>query len=97
MRCCGSRIGVNDDGAGATFHGPTSEADGLSELKEWARTLQRSEGLVIYCGCCPLEKCPNVRPAFSALREMGFTRLRVLVLPTSFKKDWVEKGYPVER
>ena len=44
-----------------------------------------------------LEKCPNLRPAFSALREMGFTKLRVLLLPTSFEKDWVEKGYPVER
>jgi len=28
---------------------------------------------------------------------MGFTRLRVLVLPNSFGIDWVEKGYPVEK
>jgi len=28
---------------------------------------------------------------------MGFTRLRVLILPASFAKDWVEKGYPIEK
>jgi len=43
------------------------------------------------------EKCPNIRPAFSALQQMGFTRLRVLILPASFAKDWVEKGYPIEK
>ncbi len=82
---------------GATFHGPTSDPDALRELKRWAGSLPRSGMLVIYCGCCPLDKCPNVRPAFSALRELGFTNLRLLVLGTSFEKDWVEKGYPVER
>jgi thiosulfate/3-mercaptopyruvate sulfurtransferase len=82
---------------GATLHGPTSEAEGLDDLKRWATPLPRAETLVIYCGCCPMEKCPNVRPAFRALREMGFTGLRILVLPTSFEKDWVEKGFPVER
>jgi thiosulfate/3-mercaptopyruvate sulfurtransferase len=82
---------------GATLHGPTSEAHGLDDLKQWANGLSRSKMLVIYCGCCPIEKCPNVRPAFSALRQMGFTNLRVLMLPTSFEKDWVEKGFAVER
>ena len=82
---------------GATLHGPTSEAEGLDDLKRWATPLPRAETLVIYCGCCPMEKCPNVRPAFRALREMGFTGLRVLVLATSFEKDWIEKGFAVER
>ncbi len=82
---------------GATFHGPTSEPEGLDDLKRWASARSRSETLVIYCGCCPMEKCPNIRPAFSALREMGLTKLRVLILPTSFEKDWVEKGFSVER
>jgi thiosulfate/3-mercaptopyruvate sulfurtransferase len=83
--------------AGAALIGPTSEADGLAALKQWAGKLPRDETLVIYCGCCPMEKCPNIRPAYRALREMGFTKLRVLVLPTSFEKDWIEQGYPVER
>jgi hypothetical protein len=82
---------------GATFHGPGSTAKGIAELKSYAEKLPRDSELVLYCGCCPLERCPNIRPAFSALKEMGFTHLRVLILPTSFAADWVEKGYPVEK
>jgi thiosulfate/3-mercaptopyruvate sulfurtransferase len=83
--------------AGATLIGPTSEAEGLADLKRWVRNLPRDATLVIYCGCCPMEKCPNIRPAYRALREMGFTKLRVLVLATSFERDWIEQRYPVER
>ncbi len=28
---------------------------------------------------------------------MGFTRLRVLMLPNDFNTDWISKGYPVEK
>jgi hypothetical protein len=82
---------------GASFHGSASSEQGLSDLKKWADTLPRSADLVIYCGCCPIEKCPNIRPAFAALRDMGFKKLRVLVLPTSFAVDWVDKGYPTQK
>ena len=81
---------------GASLHGPASTADGLADLKAWAAPLPRSSNLVVYCGCCPIDHCPNLRPAFSALREMGFTHVRVLELPTSFAADWVGKGYPIE-
>jgi thiosulfate/3-mercaptopyruvate sulfurtransferase len=82
---------------GATFHGTGSTEQGLAEFKKWADALPRTTNLVIYCGCCPLEKCPNIRPAFAALREMGFKKLRVLALPTSFAADWAGKGYPVQK
>jgi thiosulfate/3-mercaptopyruvate sulfurtransferase len=82
---------------GATFHGSASTEQGLSDLKKWADTLPRTTNLVIYCGCCPFEKCPNIRPAFSALDSMGFKKLRVLVLPTNFATDWVDKGYPIQK
>jgi thiosulfate/3-mercaptopyruvate sulfurtransferase len=82
---------------GASFHGAASTSAGLDDLKNWARALPRSTNLVVYCGCCPLEKCPNVRPAFQALRDMGFTHLRVLLLPHDFASDWVAKDYPVEK
>jgi hypothetical protein len=81
----------------ASLHGPASTAEGLNELKTWAATLPRSANLVIYCGCCPLADCPNLRPAFEALRPMGFTRLRVLILPDNFATDWAGRGYPVEK
>jgi len=82
---------------GATFHGTASNEDGLANLKKWTAGLPRSANLVIYCGCCPFNRCPNIRPAYKALHEMGFTHLRILALPTSFAADWVEKGYPIQK
>ncbi|MGC0773613.1 MAG: hypothetical protein WB543_11810 [Candidatus Acidiferrum sp.] len=82
---------------GASFHGTASAEKGLADLKKWAAALPRSTNLIIYCGCCPFDHCPNIRPAFTALHSMGFTHLRVLVLPTSFAADWVEKGYPIQK
>ena len=81
----------------AAFHGTGSSEPGLAELKAWAATLSRSTDLVIYCGCCPFDKCPNVRPAYTALADMGFKKLRVLDLPTSFAVDWAGKGYPLQK
>jgi hypothetical protein len=82
---------------GASFHGPASAPEGLADLTRWAQGLSRSANVVLYCGCCPLAECPNVRPAFTALRDMGFTHLRVLLLPNNFGTDWASKGYPVDR
>lgn len=81
----------------APFHGTASTEQGLRELKEWAASLPRSTELVIYCGCCPMDKCPNLRPAYIALIGMGFKKVRVLVLPTSFAVDWADKGYPIQK
>jgi thiosulfate/3-mercaptopyruvate sulfurtransferase len=88
------------DGAhipGALFHGPASRPDGLNDLRQWAKGAPRDANIVLYCGCCPLTRCPNVRPALAALRDMGFTHVKVLWLPQDFHTDWIEKGYPVEK
>ena len=82
---------------GAQFHGSGGSAEGLAQLKSWAASLPRSTNIVIYCGCCPMERCPNMRPAFSALHDMGFTKLRALILPHSFAEDWADKGLPYEK
>jgi thiosulfate/3-mercaptopyruvate sulfurtransferase len=82
---------------GALFHGPGSSAQGLDDLKKWAQPLPRSANIVVYCGCCPLDHCPNLRPAFVALRDMGFTHLRALIIPTNFFTDWVKPGYAYEK
>jgi thiosulfate/3-mercaptopyruvate sulfurtransferase len=81
----------------ASFHGTASKEEGLRELKKWAGALPRSTNLVIYCGCCPFDRCPNIRPAYTAVHDLGFTHVRVLVLPTSFAADWVEKGYLMQK
>jgi thiosulfate/3-mercaptopyruvate sulfurtransferase len=88
------------DGAhipGASFHGAASTPPGIASLKTWAQGVPRSSNIVLYCGCCPLQHCPNLKPAFVAMRDIGFTKLRVLLLPTDFNTDWIEKGYPVEK
>lgn len=69
----------------------------MADLEKWAKSLSRARDIVIYCGCCPFEHCPNVRPAFEALRKMGFTRIRVLLLPSDFAQDWVGAGDPVAK
>jgi thiosulfate/3-mercaptopyruvate sulfurtransferase len=82
---------------GAQFHGSGGSPDGLAQIKAWVASLPHNTNLVIYCGCCPMERCPNVRPAFTALRDMGFTNVRVLILPTDFAKDWADQGYPYDK
>jgi len=52
---------------------------------------------VIYCGCCPWSHCLNVKPAYEALHNMGFRKLKVLYIADNLGTDWVSKGYPVEK
>lgn len=82
---------------GAIFAGPASTPEGLARLKEAVAKISHDKEVVIYCGCCPWEKCPNVKPAYEALRQMGFTRVVVLLIPQDFAHDWIGQGYPVER
>lgn len=82
---------------GASFHGPASTPQGLGDLKKWASTIPKSTNLVVYCGCCPLTRCPNLRPAFETLHALGFSHLRVLLLPTNFYTDWASKGYATDK
>lgn len=82
---------------GAEFLGPTARPEGLEKLHARAAALPRDRSIVIYCGCCPWVHCPNIHPAYSELKKMGFTKLRVLYLENSFGTNWAEKGYPVEK
>jgi hypothetical protein len=80
----------------ASFAGPGSKPEGIEKLKKAVASLSKDADLVIYCGCCPMVKCPNVRPAYKALKEMGFTHVRVLDIPTNMNADWYAKNYPFE-
>lgn len=77
--------------------GPSGEKEGLQNLRNEVKDLPRDTDLVIYCGCCPFEHCPNVRPAFSLLNEMGFENHKLLNFRDNIKVDWIDKGYPVSR
>jgi thiosulfate/3-mercaptopyruvate sulfurtransferase len=82
---------------GAEYHGTAGSEEGLKEMTAWAAGLSRSTNLVIYCGCCPMDHCPNIRPAFKALQGLGFKNLRVLLLPQDFATDWAGKGLPFDK
>jgi thiosulfate/3-mercaptopyruvate sulfurtransferase len=80
---------------GAEFIGPVGKPEGMEKLRARAASLRKDGAVVIYCGCCPWDHCPNIRPAFAELKKQGFTNVRVLYLPTSFGVDWKDKGLPV--
>ncbi len=78
----------------ATFAGPTSKPAGIVALRTAVAGLPNDASIVIYCGCCPMKDCPNIRPAYKTLKELGFKNLGVLDLQTNLRTDWVAKGYP---
>jgi len=82
---------------GAVFAGPAEEEAGLAELKAKANPIARTRDIVIYCGCCPMKVCPNLKPAFTLLQGMGFKKVKVLDVPHDFTSDWLNKSLPVER
>jgi thiosulfate/3-mercaptopyruvate sulfurtransferase len=82
---------------GSEFLGPTSDADAVDRLRRRAAELPRTREIVVYCGCCPWEHCPNVKPAFEALRDLGFVHVKVLYIAQDLGADWVAKGFPVAK
>ena len=82
--------------AGSVFAGPGSLPAGLDLLTAKVAKLKKTQAIVLYCGCCPWVRCPNVGPAYKKLRDQGFTNVKVLYLVNNFGDDWVAKGLPVE-
>ena len=82
---------------GALYAGPGNQDDGIANLKAQVEAFPRDHAIVIYCGCCPWVRCPNIGAAYSALHDMGFTNLKALYIADNFGADWVDKGYPVTR
>lgn len=79
---------------GAEYIGPGSDKAGLEQLRTRVKSLPHKKFIVLYCGCCPWNHCPNVRPAFKELSTMGFTDVKVLYIADNIGTDWVYKGYP---
>jgi rhodanese-related sulfurtransferase len=83
--------------AGTTFAGPGSKPEGIADLKKAVAGQPRDREIILYCGCCPFDKCPNIRPAVAALNELGFTRVKAMMIETNLKTDWIDKGYPTDK
>ena len=81
---------------GSTYAGPGNSAQGIEMLKTAVAKLPHDREIALYCGCCPWDRCPNIKPAVEALRAMGFTKVKAIYLPTGFKVDWIDQNLPVE-
>jgi thiosulfate/3-mercaptopyruvate sulfurtransferase len=82
---------------GSEYVGPASSENGLQQLRKRVDLLPRNKLIVIYCGCCPWDHCPNIKPADDTLQAMGFTNVKVLYIANNFGTDWVDKGYPAAK
>jgi thiosulfate/3-mercaptopyruvate sulfurtransferase len=79
---------------GSEYIGPASDAPTLQKLRDRVQTLPRNKFIVIYCGCCPWDHCPNLKPAHDALLALGFTNVKALHIPDNISTNWRDKGYP---
>lgn len=83
--------------SGSVYAGAGSQPAGLQQLQSTVATIPKNKAIVLYCGCCPWNRCPNLGPAFKQLHDLGFTNVKALYLADNLGTDWVAKGYPVER
>ena len=79
---------------GSRFAGPGASPAGLEALRKAVAAVPKTKTVVLYCGCCPWERCPNMEQPWRLLVAAGFTDVRVLYIPTNFGRDWVGKGHP---
>jgi len=82
---------------GSEYVGAGGQESGLQALRDRVKALKHDQFVVLYCGCCPWAKCPNIRPAFQQLVSLGFTHVKVLYLADNLGTNWVAKGYPVAK
>jgi rhodanese-related sulfurtransferase len=81
---------------GSVFAGPGRDEAGLAILKAEAGKLPHDKEIVVYCGCCPWDRCPNIKPSVELLKQMGFANVKAVYLATGFKADWLDQGYASE-
>jgi thiosulfate/3-mercaptopyruvate sulfurtransferase len=82
---------------GSQFAGPGSQSSGLQLLARMVASTPKDKLIVLYCGCCPWTRCPNIGPAYRHLHDLGFTNVKAVYIANNFGDDWVAKGYPVDK
>jgi thiosulfate/3-mercaptopyruvate sulfurtransferase len=82
---------------GSRFLGPGREGNGIVALAKWGANAPKNKLVVLYCGCCPWTQCPNIAPAYTALKNLAFSQVKVLRIDQNFGADWVSKGFPTEK
>src|SRR5581483_8006374 len=82
---------------GSEYVGAASTPEGRQQLRKRVSSLPKDQLIVLYCGCCPWEHCPNVKPAYDEVHGMGYTNVKVMFIQNNFGTDWVEKGFPTAK
>lgn len=90
-------VGNVDQIKGAIHIGAVSDSKGMKKFKYEVVKIEKDKLVVVYCGCCSSDNCPNIRPAIKYLNDNGYKKAKVLNIPTGIKEDWVQKGFPVEK
>ena len=90
-------IGTADIIPNSVNIGMTNYPQNVEKLKAYLKNIPKDKEIVIYCGCCPFEHCPNIRPAFKVLNGMGFKNHKLLNLSNNIRTDWINKGYPAKQ
>jgi rhodanese-related sulfurtransferase len=81
---------------GAQSGGMGYSDDSMKEFKEKLLKVDKNEAVIIYCGCCKMENCPNVKLPFQYLESNGFKNAKILNIETGLHEDWIDKGYPMK-
>jgi len=82
---------------GSEYVGAASDDDGLQALRQRVAKLSPQDPIVIYCGCCPWRKCPNIAAAYDALQQLGYKNVKVIYIAEDFGTNWVDKGFPTAK
>jgi thiosulfate/3-mercaptopyruvate sulfurtransferase len=82
---------------GSAYVGAASEEDGVKVLRERVAELRKDSAIVIYCGCCPWSKCPNIAAAYDALQDLGFKNVKVIYIADDFGTNWIDQGFPTAK
>jgi thiosulfate/3-mercaptopyruvate sulfurtransferase len=80
----------------ALKYGPVSDYKGFDQFKAESAKIGKDKEIVIYCGCCKMDHCPNIAPAFEHLQKNGYSKIKILNLKEDLVFDWVNKGYPMD-
>ena len=80
---------------GAKYIGQAEDPANKEKLRSFVKDFPKNKDMVIYCGCCKLVDCWNIQEADKLLQSMGFTKYKILNLPTDLHTDWISKKYPM--
>ncbi|MBO9701703.1 MAG: rhodanese-like domain-containing protein [Sporocytophaga sp.] len=80
---------------GSVNVGIGNSTSGMNQLQAKVSKLNKNQFIVIYCGCCAMQNCPNVKQPYEYLKNAGFENFKILNIKSSLSEDWVNKGYPM--